>query len=81
MKGAVIRVIPTNDIGQLDMLANANMLDPITKIIGITNISNMLRTINLVAEVYALTRAICAVSLVDGLNYCLIPRSMCNHWV
>ena len=55
------------------MLANANMLDPITKIIRITNIFNMLGTINLVAEVYALARAICAVSLVDGAQ--LLPHS------
>ena len=48
------------------MLAYANMLDTKTKIIGISNISNMLGTINPVAKIYAMARTICAVSLVDG---------------
>ena len=66
MTGAVIRIIPTTDIGQLDMLAYANMLDPKTKIIRITNNSNMLGAFNPVAVVYAMARIICALSLVDG---------------
>ena len=48
------------------MLANANMLYPKKKIIGITNISNMLGAFNLVAVVYAMARTICALSHADG---------------
>ena len=66
MTGAVIRVIPTTDSGELDMLAYANMLGPKTKIVGITHVYNMLGTINPFAEVCAMARAIGAVSLVDG---------------
>ena len=66
MTGAVIRVIPTTDSGELDMLAYANMLGPKTKIVGITHVSNVLGTINPVAEVCAMARAVGAVSLVDG---------------
>lgn len=64
--GAVIRVIPTTDIGELDMLAYAKMLGPKTKIVGITHVSNVLGTINPVAEICAMARAVGAVSLVDG---------------
>jgi cysteine desulfurase/selenocysteine lyase len=66
MTGAIIRVIPTTDSGELDMLAYANMLGPKTKIVGITHVSNVLGTINPVAEVCAMARAVGAVSLVDG---------------
>ena len=66
MTGAVIRVISTTDIGELDMLAYAKMLEPKTKIVGITHVSNVLGTINPVAEVCAMARAVGAVSLVDG---------------
>ena len=58
MTGAVIRVIPTTDIGELDMLAYAKMLGPKTKIVGITHVSNVLGTINPVAEVCARARAL-----------------------
>ena len=81
MTGAVIRVIPTTDSGELDMLAYANMLGPKTKIIGITHVYNMLGTINPVAEVCAMARAVGEEVLLTGLNHCLISRSMCNHWV
>lgn len=65
--GAVIRVIPTTDIGELDMLAYAKMLRPkIKKIIGITYVFNVLGTINPVVEVCAMARAVGADSLVDG---------------
>lgn len=64
--GAVIRVIPTTDIGELDMLAYAKMLGPKTKIVGITHVSNVLGTINPVAEICAMARAVGAVTLVDG---------------
>ena len=66
MTGAVIRVIPTTEIGELDMLAYAKMLGPKTKIVGITHVSNVLGTINPVTEVCAMARAVGAVSLVDG---------------
>ena len=66
MTGAVIRVIPNTEIGELDMLAYAKMLGPKTKIVGITHVSNVLGTINPVTEVCAMARAVGAVSLVDG---------------
>ena len=42
-------LIPTTDSGELDILAYANILDPKSKIVGITNISNVLGAIILVA--------------------------------
>ena len=50
----------------MDILAYANMLGQKTKIVGIINVSNVLGTINLVVEVYAMARTTGAVSLVDG---------------
>ena len=81
MTGAVIRVIPTTDSGELEMLAYANMLGPKTKIVKITYIYNVLGTINPVVKVYAMARTIGAVSLLTVLNHCLILSSMCNNWV
>lgn len=44
------------------------MLGPKTKNFGISNVSNVLGTINPVVEVYAMSRTIGAVSLVDGVQ-------------
>jgi cysteine desulfurase/selenocysteine lyase len=65
-KGAVIRWIPTLDDGSLDMEAYASLLGPRTRMVAVTHMSNVLGTINPVAEIARLARAAGALSLIDG---------------
>lgn len=64
--GAVIRVAPINERGELILEEFARLLSPRTKIVSIAHVSNALGTINPVAEVIALAHAVGAVVLVDG---------------
>ena len=64
--GAVLKVIPINDAGELDLNAYKNLLGENTRIVAIGHISNALGTINPVAEITALAHAVGAVVLVDG---------------
>src|SRR5690554_1951380 len=50
-RGAVLRVIPMNAQGELDMEAYRSLLSPKTKIVSVTYVSNALGTINPVREI------------------------------
>jgi cysteine desulfurase/selenocysteine lyase len=50
-KGAVLKVIPINDKGELDMEAFSKMLSKKVKLVGLVHISNSLGTINPVEQV------------------------------
>ena len=65
-RGAVIKWIPVLDDGSLDMAAYAEMLGPRTKIVSVTHMSNVLGTINPVAEITRLAHAAGARVLIDG---------------
>ena len=64
--GAVLKWIPVLDDGSLDMAAYAEMLGPKTKIVSVTHMSNVLGTINPVAEITRLAHAAGARVLIDG---------------
>jgi len=64
--GAVLRWIPLLDDGSLDMAAYADMLGPKTRIVAVTHMSNVLGTINPVAEISRLAHAVGARVLIDG---------------
>jgi cysteine desulfurase / selenocysteine lyase len=64
--GAVIRVIPVTDAGELDIDAYKNMLGLKTKIVAVIHVSNALGTINPVHEITALAHDAGAVVLLDG---------------
>ena len=49
--GIVIKVIPINDAGELDLDAYAALLGPRTKLVAVAHISNALGTINPVADI------------------------------
>jgi len=53
-KKAVLKVIPINDAGELDMDAFSNLLNDRVKIVSLTYISNTLGTINPVKEIIRL---------------------------
>ncbi len=65
-KGAVIKVIPVTDSGELDMEAYKAMLGPKTKMVAVIHVSNALGTINPVKEITELAHDAGAVVLLDG---------------
>ena len=64
--GALIKVIPVLDSGELDMDAFKNLLNPKTKLLALSHISNALGTINPVEEMIALAKEKGALVLIDG---------------
>jgi len=64
--GAVIRVVPMNDRGELIMGEFAKLLGPRTKIVAVTHVSNALGTINPIEEIIPLAHAHGVPVLVDG---------------
>ncbi|WP_332654120.1 aminotransferase class V-fold PLP-dependent enzyme [Brevundimonas sp.] len=65
-RGAVLKWIPVLDDGSLDMAAYAELLGPRTKVVAVTHMSNVLGTVNPVAEVTRLAHAAGAKVLIDG---------------
>ena len=64
--GALIKVIPILDSGELDLDAFKNLLSPKTKLLALSHISNALGTINPVEEMIALAKQKGALVLIDG---------------
>jgi len=64
--GAVLKVIPIDERGALVPGAVESMLNARTKLVGITQVSNALGTVNPVAGIIRLAHAVGAVVLVDG---------------
>jgi len=65
-KGAVLKVIPMNDHGDLDMEAYKALLSAKTKIVSVTYVSNSLGTINPIEEIIALAHSNNTPVLVDA---------------
>jgi len=64
--GAVIKVIPVDDRGELDMEAYKKLLTGKTKMVAIIHVSNALGTINPVKEITELAHDAGAAVLIDG---------------
>lgn len=65
-KGAVIRVIPVDDDGQVILSEYAKLLGPRTKLVSCTQVSNALGTVTPVQQIVAMAHAAGARALVDG---------------
>jgi cysteine desulfurase/selenocysteine lyase len=65
-KGAVLRYINVTDDGELDLDHARSLIGPRTKIVSVVHMSNVLGTINPVAEIAEMARAHGALTLVDG---------------
>ncbi|UCH50145.1 MAG: cysteine desulfurase [Betaproteobacteria bacterium] len=65
-KGATLKVIPIDDLGQLVMDEYRELLGPRTKLVAVAHVSNALGTINPIKEVIALAHAQGIPVLVDG---------------
>lgn len=64
--GAVIRVIPLDKRGDLDLAAYHAMLGPRTRLVSVAHVSNALGTVNPVKEIVAAAKAVGALTLIDG---------------
>jgi len=65
-KGCVLRYIPILDDGSLDMAAFDDMLSPKVKIVAVTQMSNVLGTLNDIKAIAARAHAVGAKVVVDG---------------
>ncbi len=64
--GAVLKVVPVSERGELELDAFDALLGPRTQLVAITHVSNALGTVNPVAELTAKAKVAGAVVLVDG---------------
>ncbi|MCU0448470.1 MAG: cysteine desulfurase [Bernardetiaceae bacterium] len=65
-KGAVLKVIPINDAGELLLDEYEKLLSERTKLVAVVHVSNALGSVNPVAEVVRLAHQVGARVLVDG---------------
>ena len=65
-RGAVLRFARVLDDGALDMAHLASLIGPRTRVVSITQMSNVLGTLNPVAQIAAMAHAVGAVMVVDG---------------
>lgn len=65
-KGIVIKVIPINDLGEIDLVAYEALFTNRTKLVSVAHVSNVLGTINPVKRMATIAHAKGAKILVDG---------------
>jgi cysteine desulfurase/selenocysteine lyase len=65
-RGARIRAVPVDEEGRLVLGALDDLLTPRTRVVAFAHVSNVLGTINPVAEVCGRARAVGAITVVDG---------------
>lgn len=65
-RGAVLKVVPINEAGELDMTAYQSMLSDRTKMVAVTYVSNALGTVNPVKEIIDLAHAAGSAVLLDA---------------
>ena len=64
--GAKMKVIPMNDIGELDLNAFSDVLSDKTKIVFVNHVSNALGTVNNIQEIIEKSHQVGAAVLIDG---------------
>ena len=65
-RGAILKVIPVNDLGELDIEAFGKLLNEKTKIVSVAHISNALGTINPIKTMIKMAHDAGAKVLIDG---------------
>ncbi len=68
--GAVLKVLPINQEGELEMNEFSRMVSPKTKLVVVNHISNALGTINPIEEIIKITHNAGAAVLIDGAQAC-----------
>jgi cysteine desulfurase / selenocysteine lyase len=64
--GAVLRVAPINEAGEIELDAYERLLGPRTKLVAVSHVSNALGTINPVKRMTAMAHAVGAAVVIDG---------------
>ena len=64
--GAVLRVVPIDEVGEIDIDAYAGLLSPRTRIVAVSHVSNALGTINPIRDIIEQAHARGAIVLIDG---------------
>lgn len=64
--GAVLKVVPITDDGEVDMVAFAQLLGERTKLVSVAHVSNALGTINPVKEIVSMAHALNVPVILDG---------------
>lgn len=67
---AVLKVLPINQEGELEMSEFSKMVSPKTKLVVLNHISNALGTINPIEEIIEITHNAGAAVLIDGAQAC-----------
>lgn len=68
--GAILRVIPINDAGEIDLHAFGNMLcSNRVKLVAVNHVSNSLGTINPIEHIIKLAHSVDALALIDGAQW------------
>jgi len=75
-KGLKLKVIPMNEAGELDIEAFKSLLNNKTRIVSVTHVSNVLGTINPVAEIIRIAHEHDVPVLVDGAQ--AVPHIQVN---
>jgi len=65
-RAAKVRAVPVTDRGELDLEALGNLLGPRTRLLAVTQLSNVLGTVNPIADIIALAHDRGVAVLVDG---------------
>ena len=65
-QGVVLRFVPVTGDGRLDMAAYRALLGPRTRMVAVSHMSNVLGTVNPVAEIIAEAHRAGALTLIDG---------------
>ncbi|MCX7551090.1 aminotransferase class V-fold PLP-dependent enzyme [Xanthomarina sp. F2636L] len=68
--GAILKVIPMNDSGELVMAEYDKLLSEKTKLVFVNHISNAIGTINPIEEIIKKAHAVNAAVLIDGAQAC-----------
>jgi len=68
--GAVLKVLPMNEQGELELLDYLNLLSNKTKLVFVNHISNALGTINPIEEIIEKAHKVGAAVLIDGAQAC-----------
>lgn len=68
--GAILKVIPMNELGELDSIEYINLLSNKTKLVFVNHISNALGTINPIKEIIENAHKVGAAVLIDGAQAC-----------
>ena len=78
--GATIRFLPISDAGQLRLDCLGSYLSPRTKIVSVTAVSNVLGTINPVAEIVNAAREVGALTMVDAAQHVPHDKTNVGEW-